>query len=131
VQTIVGGRIFRDHQEWPPLVDAFVSSIAAMPFDTESAFGYRQGVDIRTAWLSAEQALTQCGRNAAYEQADEKKSRYNSSDHMRDASDHALLALFVRDQISPVGFTQPHYDTLTAAWSRSVGPVHRDDRTLR
>ena len=44
-----------------------------------------------------------------------------------DAARAAARALVVRDHIGRHGFTQAHYDALTAPWRQVVGPIHPDD----
>ena len=48
-------------------------------------------------------------------------------DAARDAAGAAAGALVVRDLIGQHGFTQEHYDLLTAPWATVIGRVHPDD----
>lgn len=43
----------------------------------------------------------------------------------------AVLALVVRDLITPGVFTQAQYDLLTGPWRRVVGKVHPDDVVMK
>jgi hypothetical protein len=49
-------------------------------------------------------------------------------DAAREAAREAARALVCRDLITPTGFTQDHYDTLTRPWASVIGPVHPDDK---
>lgn len=40
----------------------------------------------------------------------------------------AVSALVIRDFIGSYGFTQAHYDLLTAPWARVIGPAHPNDK---
>ena len=74
-----------------------------------------EGAAWRAARLAAWDAALDAARLAALEAA-------------LDAARDAALALVVRDLIGQHGFTQGHYDTLTARWAQVIGKVHPDDK---
>ena len=65
------------------------------------------------AWCAAGSAAWSAAWDAAWSAA-------------RDATWDAARALVVRDLISA-----EHYDTLTAPWRTSIGPIHPEDPDLR
>ena len=73
------------------------------------------------AWDAAWDAARVAARGAAWGAA---------WDAARGAASDAALALVVRDLIGQHGFTQEHYDTLTAPWARVIGPVHPADQAV-
>jgi len=48
----------------------------------------------------------------------------------RDAARDAARALVVLDVIGQHGFTQAHYDAMTAPWREAIGHIHADDEEV-
>lgn len=83
-----------------------------------------------TAWYKAWHTMHRAVRDSVWDSVwaaiDEvwKTSRQQHLAHI------ALLALVVRDLITPDGFTQADYDLLTGPWRRVIGKIHPDDEEM-
>lgn len=84
-----------------------------------------------SAPLSAAQVVAQVVARTAAQEAAQEAARATTQDAAQDtawdATWDAAWALVVRDLIGQHGFTQDHYDTLTAQWAAVIGPAHPDD----
>jgi len=94
-------------EESSRLATAWNAARAVAWVDARAAAGVAAVVAARTA---AGDAVMDVARGAA-----------------RDAAVVAAWALVIRDLIGQHGFTQEHYDTLTAPWATTIGAVHPDD----
>jgi hypothetical protein len=81
------------------------------------------------AWDAARAAARDAARDAAWAAARDA-ARDAAWAAARDAARDAAWALAVRDLIGQHGFTQAHYDLLTAHWAKVMGPAHPDDKPV-
>jgi hypothetical protein len=97
----------------------------------------QQGNELDAAWAAARAATWAAAGAAAGDaawaaagDAAWAAARADTWAAARDAARDAAWALSVRDLIGQHGFTQAHYDLLTAPWVKVMGPVHPDDKPV-
>lgn len=91
-----------------------------------SALSADEEAQLSASWDTAGRTARRAARDAAWSAAGDASWRaywYAA----RGAAVGATRALIVRDLIGQHGFTQEHYDTLTAPWAQVIGKVHPDD----
>jgi hypothetical protein len=96
---------------------------------TAATITLQRGNELDAAWAAARDAAWAAARAAARD-ATWDAARDAARDAAWDAAGDAAWALGVRDLIGQHGFTQAHYDLLTAPWVKVMGPVHPDDKPV-
>lgn len=111
-------------------VEALLGRVRTLTRTEATALKAAQGAARDAAWGAAREAARDAARDAvrgAVWAALLDAARVA----VRGAVWDAVLALVARDQITPAGFTQEHYDLLTGPWRRVIGKVHPDDEEVR